>query len=1124
MDSTWKPPPPPHQRVLLDNGDKSINYEATAFVQHEKLSWISQERVDKFLDNNGWTESNFSDKRLYFARCAPLTMDVYSPDPTKELRPLFSTVMNEAKWQPCKVGTAYGPSWASHWFRLVLQPPSEWDKDAEVHLIWNSNSEATLWTDSGVCLQGFAGGTDQIREEYMFDKGTKFPLTVYVEMACNNRFGCNKDIGFLDPPPDNVKYTLEKCELGWFNRVAWDLMWDLRVINDVEHKLDKDSPQRYQILRASNHILNRIDALDQSTYQTGRELAAQIMYSKKTIADAKEKKNEDEDDDDDRHTIYAVGHCHIDTAWLWPYGETRRKVIRSWASQLRLMQLYDDYHFTASQAQQYDWLRQDSPELFKRIQDVVRERRNTFHVVGGTWVEMDGNLPSGEGFVRQFLYGQQFFLEHFGRRCKIFFLPDTFGYSGQLPQIIRLADMDYFFTQKLSWNLINPFPHHSFIWEGIDGSSVLTHFCPSDSYVDQCSARDLFKSRDNYKNKACNRESLMLFGWGDGGGGPTTMHLERLKRYTQNGGMRFIPRVKTSGALPFFEKLSQSVNKLPRYVGELYFELHRGTYTSHALIKKGNRTSELLLQFVEFLYCTLVVLSRGSATYPSAELDKQWKLVLLNQFHDVLPGSSIEAANIDARNIYDRVHIALTKLLTAGMHQLQRLVTGNTANACVVNNKSWCRRELLMIRNGDQSILSETDKQVSQVTYDQQTLLMVEVGSCSIAALKGLKPVHVCMIKQVENNRFVMENEHIYVELLSNGLVDSLIHKRSNKQLMKKDADSDHVGGNHFLLFEDKPLFWDAWDIELYHLQKYESVQSASGSDGGDMKIIEHGPLRCGVEYSLTINAATKSTLTQRIFLEAENGALLFETDVDWKERHKCLKVQFPLNIRSTVCNYDIQFGYLQRPTVQNNTEDIAKFEVVGHKFADLSEYDFGCALLNDCKYGYSCFKHCLRLSLLRAPKRPDPNTDIHRHLFRYALLPHTDTFQRSNVKQCAENLNNALKYVECDHENKQETSNSLHEQQLCMFEIDSPQVILDTVKMALDASGDVILRFYEAFGGRTQCKVSMKMAVKKASICNLLEDVGEELKVTQVHAQTSQITLYLQPFEIKTVRLSVNL
>eukprot|EP01083_Nonionella_stella_P076244 207669_1 len=1089
MASDWKVPETPRRRVPLTVSERTINFEAAAFTQHEKLLWIARDRTAKFLDNKLWTDANLSKKRLYYEKCPPLSMEVYSPDPAVELRPLFKTVMNECKFQPCAIGESFGPSWASHWFKLILKPKETWDANGEIHLLWNSNTEATLWSADGICMQGLTAGTDQIRAEYMFSSDTAFPLTVYVEMACNNRFGCTAD-EFLSPPKADRKYKLEECALGWFNRGAWDLMWDMRMLHDVEQKLDKDSHHRMKILRATNHIMNSIDPLDESTYAKGRALASQILYGEQAC---------------DEFVVHAVGNCHIDTAWLWPYGETRRKVIRSWASQLRLMEEYEDYHFTASQAQQFAWLMEDCPELFARIQEVSDD---TFHIVGGTWVEMDGNIPSGEGFVRQFLYGQEYFLAHFGRRCRIFWLPDTFGYSAQLPQIIRQSGIDYFLTQKLSWNLINKFPHHSFIWEGIDGSSVLTHFPPADTYVAQCAVKDVLDSRDNYKNKSCNNESLMLFGWGDGGGGPTTMHLERLKRYKK---MRYVPRVKSSSPLQFFDELSKSADKLPTYVGELYFELHRGTYTTHAAIKKGNRQSESLLQLVEFIY-TILSHHDDDIAYPARDIDRLWKLLLLNQFHDVLPGSSIELANIDARNIYDGVMIDASKLIAAGLMKLSACFD---STSCIVNSRSWKRREMLSIRNGDASILRWQDKKLSQTTYDKQTLVMIEADSYSLSPLIAL-PLHdAAMIEQKSDDVFVMQNASIYVEILSNGVIQSLIHKRRARQVIRVDANSDGMGGNNFLLFEDKPLFWEAWDVEIYHLQKYESVSAAAAAKRNTMKIIENGPLRCGVQF--TMNISPKSVITQRIFVEAESSAVQFETDVDWNEKYKVLKVQFPLNIRSSVCHYDIQFGFVTRPTVMNNTEDIAKFEVVAHKWADLSEYDFGCALVNDSKYGYSCCANLLRLSLLRATKRPDANADIHRHFIRYCVLPHEETLQKSNVIQFAHNYNQQIRY--CQTQGKKSNPNA----STSFVNVNTAQVVADTIKCAQDNANDVIIRLYEAFGGRTSCELTVRMgsAVQKAHICNLLEDIGDTISVKTMDKEgASRIELYFEPFEIKTIRL----
>eukprot|EP01084_Bolivina_argentea_P045267 83332_1 len=483
-------------RKPLNVSNKSINHESAAFTQHYKLLCISIDRLSKFLDNNHWTDVNMSTKRLYYDKCPPTNIQVYSPKHTQnETRPLFSTIMQEAKWDECKIGQSFGPSWSTHWFKLTLKPKDTWNKNKEIHLLWNSNSEATLWNKNGKCLQGFAGEWEQKREEYIFDKNTKFPLTLYVEMACNHRFGNGQDSyqGVHGAPDNDHMFILEQCELGLFNRLAWDLLWNLKVIHDLviydlPFNLNGNSKRRLQILRDTNEVINIINPTDETTYSKGIEITNKILY------------NYNHTNDQHTHTVYAIGHCHIDTAWLWPYAETRRKVIRSWASQLKLFELYN-YHFTASQAQQYEWLLLDCKELFKRIQNAIKNDK-TFHFVGGTWIEMDGNIPCGESFVRQFLYGQEFFLKYFGRRCKIFWLPDTFGYSGQLPQIIRQCGCDYFLTQKLSWNTINKFPHHTFIWEGIDGSSVLTHFPPADTYVSQCKVIDILKSRNNYKNKS----------------------------------------------------------------------------------------------------------------------------------------------------------------------------------------------------------------------------------------------------------------------------------------------------------------------------------------------------------------------------------------------------------------------------------------------------------------------------------------------------------------------------------------------------------------------------------------------------------------------------------------------
>ena len=761
-------------RIALNVTNRNIKSEAeaTIFTQNDKLLWIIKERINKFLDEKEWKSSI-----LYTDFINAMNIEVYSPKHNEyERRPSFNTIIKNAKWRKCEIGETFGPSWSTHWFKIALNPKSYWlieqeKNNKEIHLLWNSNSESTLWNENGICLQGLTSEWEQKREEYMFDKTQKFPLIVYIEMACNHRFGNGQDQykGIHGPPQNNTTFKLQQCELALFNRKAWNLMWDLKVLNQIiTQNSNIDKTQILQILREINNILNEIDLSNDNTFDNALKRTNKLLYNNNGDIDG------DDNDGDDNYTIYLLGNCHIDTAWLWPYCETRRKIIRSWSSQLRLMELYNNinYHFTASQAIQYSWLKEDCNELYERIKLKIINNKQ-WHIVGGTWVEMDGNLPSGESFIRQFLYGQEFYMNEFNKRCKIFWLPDTFGYSGQLPQIIRQSGIKYFLTQKLSWNLINKFPHHSFIWEGIDGSSILTHFPPSDTYVSQCNINDIIKSKINYKNKSCNNESLLLYGWGDGGGGPTTMHLERIKRYTKNHGINGLPKVKMSSPLEFFDKLSESAHKLPTYVGELYFELHRGTFTTNALIKSENQTCESLLQFAEFIYCLLFIKSEKKIKYPLNQFDKLWKLVLLNQFHDVLPGTSIEITNIDARNIYNQVFKDLTTLIDNGLIQCFKYFaehksktesyhyTQSTDSVMVINSKSWTRKEILKL-NIDQVLINQ-DK-ISQLTHDNNTLIMVQSDSYSLSILTPLKindifqhPMHdkIMVYPQITRNYFL---------------------------------------------------------------------------------------------------------------------------------------------------------------------------------------------------------------------------------------------------------------------------------------------------------------------------------------------------------------------------------
>uniref|UniRef100_A0A8C7GJJ4 alpha-mannosidase n=1 Tax=Oncorhynchus kisutch TaxID=8019 RepID=A0A8C7GJJ4_ONCKI len=597
-------------------------------------------------------------------------------------------------------------------------------------------------------------------------------------------------------------------------------------------------------------------------------------------------------------------------------------------------------------AQQFDWVKSWYPGLFTQIQHFVK--KGQFIPVGGTWVEMDGNLPSGESMVRQFLEGQRFFKKEFGNYCKEFWLPDTFGYSAQLPQLMQGSGITRFLTQKLSWNLVNTFPHNTFFWEGLDGSQVLTHFPPGNSYEMKGKVEDLVNTVKNNKDKGRANHSAALFGFGDGGGGPTQLMLDRLDRVQDTDGL---PRVQMSSPDRLFSELEADSSLLCTWTGELFLELHNGTYTTQAQIKLGNRRCETLLHDVEVASSLALCLNK-TFQYPSEPLQVLWRQLLLNQFHDVIPGTCIEMVVEDAMRYYQ------------GIYQHYDIIR----------------------------------------VYISTTIL-----SRYISALLYYQGIY----------------QHYYI-----------IRVYISTTILSREAISHGCSGNQFVLFDDVPLYWDAWDVMDYHLQTRKPVVEVVSP----VQIASPGGLRGSVTFTLRIS--DKSTITQEIILDAMCPYVKFNTQVEWFESHKFLKVEFPVRVRSPNATYEIQFGHLQRPTHRNTSWDWARFEVWGHKWADLSEHGFGVSLLNDSKYGYSVHQNTMTLSLLRAPKSPDANADMGSHQFTYAVMPHTGTFQEASVIQWAYNLNNPLRLID--------NAPGSHTVAWSAFSVSAAAVILETVKQVV--------------------------------------------------------------------------
>lgn len=1006
-------------------------------------------------------------KILYRER-TPVTVWAYAaPD-----RITFAEAM-AGNYHPIEIGHRFGPAWSTHWCRVEIAIPPEW-AGREVHLLWDSSSEACVWQD-GEPLQGLTGSNSGwgaeppqlLRSEYLLTRHAQGgeQMTLYIEVACNGLFGLSGRPEWLA----NVG-LLRQAEIAIFDREAWDLLWDFQVIADMACELPVNTPRGGQALWAANAMVNLIDPHDRTTWPAAREVAARFLRAR---------------NGDGQHNLSAVGHAHIDTAWLWPIAETRRKCIRTFATAVRYMADYPDYRFACSQAQQYAWIKETVPGLYERIKAQVAAGR--FVPVGGTWVEMDCNIPTGESLARQFLYGQRFFRQEFGVTCHELWLPDVFGYSAQLPQIMRLAGIRYFLTTKLSWNQFNQLPANTFLWEGLDGTRVLTHFPPLDTYNAMATVADALKNSAKFRDHERARESYLVFGLGDGGGGPTLAMLEQLRRMKDVDGL---PRVEMRSPEEFFRRCEADIQEPTVWSGELYLELHRGTYTTQARVKRDNRRSELLLRDTEFL--SAVAARVSGLPYPGAALERLWKLVLLNQFHDIIPGSSIAEVYRDTAAQYAEV-------LDTGETLRGRAVDailGDSAyaaaaeNIYVINTLGILRHEVVSLPAGTPA---------RQVSAGGQPLGVIHAPALGYAVFAAGAPQEgfaaVPGAQAVETaDRFILENDLVRATFDRGGRLVGLLDKRAGRECIEADAQ-----GNRFVLFDDHPAIWDAWDVDIFHLEKRREVGPATAA-----RVLETGPLRAAVEFTYQLSPA--STLTQIVSLTALSPRLDFATEAEWHESHKFLKVEFPLALRAAEATYEIQYGHIRRPTHWNTSWDMARFEVPAQRWADLSEPDFGVALLNDSKYGYSVHGNVMRLSLLRAPKEPDPTADMGRHTFRYALLPHPGTPQEANVVMEAYRFNVPLLIGRT----------AAAPAEMSFFSVDAPAIVIDWIKKAEDSDA-LIVRLYEACGTHARGRLNSPLPVAAAAICNLLE---EEEAPLDWH--DGGVALQLRPFQIVTLKLQI--
>ncbi|EPE36062.1 Galactose mutarotase-like protein [Glarea lozoyensis ATCC 20868] len=1007
-----------------------------------------------------------------------------APDLT---RPTFKEATSH-KFESTSVGSWFGPSWSTHWFKVQLTVPKELCKKELLELRWDANNEGMVWTEDGNPLQGLTGGGE--RTEWILPK--KFrdgkEHTIYIEMACNGMFGNAPGGDSIQPPDPNKYFQLSKAEIVAVNVEARHLYIDMWEIGDAAREFPADSWEQHKALKIANDIIDAFELGNQDSILKGRKIAQEYLGKNSSSSKVYDSGTEP--------IVYGVGHCHIDTCWLWPWAETKRKVARSWSNQCDLMDRYPEHRFTCSQAQQYKWLKQYYPYVFDRVKEKVK--KGTFQPVGGSWVEHDTNMPSGESLVRQFVYGQRLFESNFGERCRTFWLPDTFGYSSQLPQLCRLAGMTRFFTQKLSWNNINKFPHTTFNWVSLDGSQVICHMAPSETYTAEANFGDVRRSVTQHKSMDQDNTSLLVFGKGDGGGGPTWEHLEKLRRCRGMADtVGLLPRVHLGeGVEEFFDRLEKKASEGLDFVtwyGELYFELHRGTYTTQANNKRNNRKSEIMLHDIEQL-ATLASIKSGYK-YPKEDIDDMWEAVLLCQFHDCLPGSSIEMCYDDSDELYAKVFKTGEKIFKdlQSVLGVQDVSPTSGDNLLALNTMPWHRREIISIGENRAG---------------------VACGEGNLLNIKTFKITETpeVTVEEVRKGVFVLQNDQLRVSV-EDGYISSLYDRKAEREVVAKGGKA-----NQLVIFDDKPLYWQAWDVEVYHLDSRKELSP------GTTKIFQADAHQVSVvtETKISDKSWIKTYISLSAAFKGQQSYVEMHSEVEWQESMKFLKVEFPVDVRNTEASYETQYGVVRRPTHYNTTWDMAKFEVCCHKFADLSEHGYGVSILNDSKYGFATCGNLMRLSLLRAPKAPDAHADMGRHHIRWAILPHTGDLGPTTVRT-AYNFNNPLKLAQSTTPITPATfSNPIKL-------IGNPSLILDTIKRGEDdedvSRGElpkrkgksVVLRIYDSLGGTSKGTIETTLNVKKVYKTNILEDDEDEISISD-----GKIDITLRPFEVATFRLQL--
>jgi alpha-mannosidase len=953
-------------------------------------------------------------------------------------------------YRPFAVGEAWGPPWSTTWFRLTGEVPVEWATqavEAVIDLGWPAgppgfSCEGLVYDADGNELKGLAP-----RSPWVPVTPGATRVRLWLEAAANPRIDdASRLLGDPATAGHEPLYRLRQAELAVRRPSVAGLVSDIEVLLGLAAELADGDPRRPMILRALERMLDRLGPGDvaANAEEAGKELAE--VLGQPAVPSA--------------HRISAVGNAHIDTAWLWPLAETRRKVARTLASALQLAESDADHLFAFSQAQQLAWLRADRPALYERVRAAVAAGRIV--PVGGLWVEPDGNLPGGEGMVRQMVYGKRFFLEEFGVETEELWMPDSFGYSAALPQVAALAGNRFVLTQKLSWNQTNRFPHHTFWWEGIDGTRLFTHFPPVDTYNAEMTPAELVHAVRNFAEAGRATHSLVPFGHGDGGGGPTREMLAAIRREADLEGL---PRVAVESPAAFFDRALEEYPDAPVWSGELYLELHRGTFTSQARVKAANRRCEHLLHEAELWAATAAV--RGGASYPAESLERLWKQVCLLQFHDILPGSSIAWVYRDAEAMYAAVTEEAESIIRTALATLAG--PGSETVHFNATPHSW----------GDVPALGAAiDSVVSQA------------GAVS-PRLSGPD----------ENGAFVLDNGLVRMTVDSAGLVTSLEDLENDRQALPPGA-----AGNLLQLHPDTPNQWEAWDIDAFYRNTHADL-----TDADAVAVADAGPERAALSVRRRFGT---SSVDQVLSLGRGEAFLRIDTEIDWHEHERFLKAAWPFDVHAGVATSEIQFGHVQRPTHANTSWDAARFEVWAHRFVHVGEAGWGVALTTTASYGYDVSRvtrpgggttTMVRLSLLRGPRFPDPEADQGRHRFSWRVHPGASI---ADAVREGYRTNLPMRAV---------TGATAPEP---LVGLAGSQAVIDTVKLADDGSGDVVVRLYESLGGHAVSSMVLGFAASALVEVDLLERPLDTTTGALGPFQDGSVELRLRPFQILTVRI----